>query len=197
MEGEPAWALDIGCGHGQNRKLRESFGYHYLATDLQHPAADVLVDAHRLPLDDDSVEVVLAIAVVEHLHNPFLAAREICRVLRRGGVFLGSVAFQEPYHSRSYLHHSHLGISRVLHDAGFERVLVGPSEGWNVLRAHAKNALFPGVPTLMKRAATLPIEGMHRLSWLLRTKIRPGLDPASRLACAAGAFRFVTWASGD
>jgi len=56
--------------------------------------------------------VVTAIAVMEHLYNPFLAVNEIHRVLKQGGYFIGSVASLEPYHDLSYFHMTFLAVCR-------------------------------------------------------------------------------------
>jgi SAM-dependent methyltransferase len=44
-----------------------------------------------LPFEDASFEVVVAGEIVEHLRDPDLFAREVQRVLRPGGRFVGSV----------------------------------------------------------------------------------------------------------
>ena len=41
-----------------------------------------------LPMEDQSVDVALSLAVLEHLDRPEVFGREVCRVLRPGGVLL-------------------------------------------------------------------------------------------------------------
>jgi hypothetical protein len=55
--------------------------------------------------------------VLEHLHSPWEAVREIARILRPGGWFVGSVAFLKPYHD-SYFHMTHKGVIRLLETYG-------------------------------------------------------------------------------
>jgi ubiquinone/menaquinone biosynthesis C-methylase UbiE len=50
-----------------------------------------LVSAHDLPLPDESVDVVFGIAILHHL-DLGLSAREVNRVLKKGGIAI----FQEP-----------------------------------------------------------------------------------------------------
>lgn len=52
---------------------------------------DVVADAHRLAFADCSVDVVLAISTWEHVRLPWVAAAEVARVLRFGGIaFIGT-----------------------------------------------------------------------------------------------------------
>jgi SAM-dependent methyltransferase len=61
--------------------------------------------------------------VLEHLRAPWEAAREISRVLRPGGCFVGSVAFLKPYHG-SYFHMTHEGVRELLRPVGLELEVV-------------------------------------------------------------------------
>lgn len=194
---DDAVALDLGCGTGLHREVLERAGYHYLGIDATVRGAPIHADAHALPLHDDSIDFVMSIAVFEHLSNPFLAAREVMRVLRPGGYFIGTVAFLEPFHSRSYFHHSHLGITEVLRQAGFEVEHLGPNREWSVLFAQAKNGLFPGMPKRASSALVRPIDAAHRVWWRLVGTRHDGFDENTRLVKLAGAFRFVARAPVD
>jgi SAM-dependent methyltransferase len=100
--------LDFGCGTGENSLLLARRGARVIGVDISTSlielacrrlelnglsnAADFVVgSAHDLPLDTESVDVVVGIAVLHHL-NLELAAREIFRVLKKGG----RAIFQEP-----------------------------------------------------------------------------------------------------
>lgn len=128
-------AVDLGCGHGEQRGVLEQLGYACWAIDYEGDAADDLVDAHLLPLRDESVDLVMSIAVLEHLADPVRAASEVARILKPGASFIGTVAFLEPFHDNSFFHFSHLGLSWVLHTAGFDVEEVSPIPSWDVLRA--------------------------------------------------------------
>jgi SAM-dependent methyltransferase len=87
----------------------EHLGYRYVGLDFANPAADLLGDGHALPFADASFDCVFSYAVLEHLHNPFLALRDIARVLKAGGLFLGTVSQGEPFHD-SFFHHTAWGM---------------------------------------------------------------------------------------
>ena len=112
--------LLLGCGDGGERVFLRQLGFHSFGIDIkQLQGADVIADAHRLPLQDASFDVVLSMQVLEHLHSPWLAVQEVARVLRPDGWFVGSVAFLKPYHG-SYFHMTHLGVKQLLETAGLE-----------------------------------------------------------------------------
>jgi SAM-dependent methyltransferase len=89
-------ALDIGCGEGYGVTLMRSRGLltHGLDVALDAFASPrsgpdgacwAVYDGLRLPLADDSVEVVTCFQVVEHVADPATLALEVSRVLRPGG----------------------------------------------------------------------------------------------------------------
>jgi len=57
----------------------------YTTADLESPLADVKMDVHDIPFDDQSFDVVFCNHVMEHVNNDILAMKEIYRVLRPGG----------------------------------------------------------------------------------------------------------------
>jgi SAM-dependent methyltransferase len=126
--------LNYGCGDGGDRVWLEANGYDVCAIDV-YPGVhtDYICDGHDLPFADESFEIVASIAVFEHLYQPFQAASEIYRVLRKGGAVVGSAAFLEPFHADSHFHMTHLGLREVLTFAGFHNIEIRP--GWSYLEA--------------------------------------------------------------
>lgn len=104
-----AIVLDLGCGPRDQQQPIESLGFRYIGVDMDSAAADLLVDAHCLPFKDQMFDAVLSYAVLEHLRDPYVALREIVRVLKPGGIYLGTVSQGEPFHA-SYLHHTAWGL---------------------------------------------------------------------------------------
>ena len=101
--------LDLGCGPRDQAVPIEYLGYQYVGIDYSNPQADFLADAHAIPFKDQTFDCVLSYAVLEHLHNPFIAITEIARVLKPGGVYIGTVSQGEPFHG-SYFHHTAWGL---------------------------------------------------------------------------------------
>lgn len=92
--GEGKTLLEVGCGRAA--KALHEYRKHYTrvcGVDLEIPE-EVLHDgnmtlyrgdAHELPIDSDSVDVVVTGDVLEHLEYPLKAFQEIARVLQSGG----------------------------------------------------------------------------------------------------------------
>ena len=59
---------------------------------------DIVGDIHELPLEDNSVDVILCSAVLEHVEEPQRAVKEMYRVLKKGGYCFIYVPFLYYYH---------------------------------------------------------------------------------------------------
>jgi SAM-dependent methyltransferase len=79
----------------------ESIEYRYVRFDYSNPSVD-FPDAH--PFCEDSFDCVFSYAVLEHLHSPFLTIKDIERVLKPGGLFIGTASQEEPSHA-FYIYH--------------------------------------------------------------------------------------------
>jgi SAM-dependent methyltransferase len=189
-----AWMLDLGCGTRNFESIcKEVTGFQYVGIDYAGDGPDLLADAHALPFKDHSFDFVLSIAVLEHLAFPDVAMEEAFRVLKPGGIFIGTVAFLEPFHMDSYYHMTHLGTARVLENAGFEIVAMAPNSGWSGTRAQAEMTLFPGLPRAVKRNMTSAVTPISKAMWAFRRTMRKTDRTANlrRLVETTGGYRFV------
>ncbi|MDE9367609.1 methyltransferase domain-containing protein [Luteipulveratus sp. YIM 133132] len=96
----PGRALDIGAAGGGNTRVLVEHGWSASPLEYGEDGAEVAherglpvmrADAMRLPLQDESLDLVVAFDVLEHLEDDDASAREVLRVLRRGGSFLIAV----------------------------------------------------------------------------------------------------------
>lgn len=89
---------------------------------------DLVADAHALPFADASFDFVFSLAVFEHLHSPWIAAREMARVLRPGGQAYTLCAFLQPLHGYPdhYFNATESGLARLFSD-DFTVDAAGPS----------------------------------------------------------------------
>jgi len=144
--------LDLGCGPRDQAAPAAFCGAAYVGIDYTSEAADLLADGHAVPFRDGTFDVVLSYAVLEHLYQPFLAVQEVARVLRHGGVFVGTVSQGEPFHD-SYFHHTTFGLLAVLRHAGLRAVRLWPS--YDTLHSLSTMGRYP-------RALRMMIEAVHR-----------------------------------
>lgn len=110
--------LDLGCGPRDQAVPATYLDLEYVGVDYASPSADALADAHAIPFRDETFDLVLAYAVLEHLYDPLVAIREVARVLRPDGIFFGVMSQGEPFHD-SYFHATALGLLTLLSRAGF------------------------------------------------------------------------------
>lgn len=87
------FVLNIGAGGTAER--------HPNCIEFEHKIfrhTDVVGDAHHLPFRDSVFDRVFAFNVFEHLADPKVAAREVYRVLKPGGVVVIHTAFLQGLH---------------------------------------------------------------------------------------------------
>lgn len=104
---------DIGCGYGRNKEIVESLGGEWVGVEpFEGGAHTVVASAEDLPFEDNSFDVVIMDAVLEHIPDVGKAIAEVGRILKPGGKFVGYVAFMECFHEISY---SHLSFKALEH----------------------------------------------------------------------------------
>ncbi len=135
--------LDYGCGvKADHRKNIEAMGFDWWGLEvgdskdpgtgpkLAELAANPrvkLYDGGVVPFDGASFDVVFSNQSLEHVHDCDLAIREIARVLRPGGVLVGSVSHLEPYHGFSTYNYTPYGFHVLCsrHGLRLERITPG------------------------------------------------------------------------
>ena len=107
-----ARVLDIGAGRvvEKNRRVglhalaaryeRLQQTQEYIGLEIDTGSSPSLVgDAHLRPFADATMDGVLMVSVLEHLHDPIRAVDEVHRVLRPDGIFFSYAPFYHPYHA--------------------------------------------------------------------------------------------------
>ncbi len=120
--------LDVGCGGRELSVGAEKRGLHYTGLDID----DGNFDSDPFPLGDTSVDLVVALAFIEHLQSPQNFLNEVVRVLRSGGVLALSTPnwhyasksfYDNPAHVQPY---SPPSLDTLLKAYGFKQVRVVP-----------------------------------------------------------------------
>jgi ubiquinone/menaquinone biosynthesis C-methylase UbiE len=95
--GRESITLDCGCGTGLiTRHIRTpltiGLDINLKKAKIHAPNAElVMADVEALPLRPNSVDTIVCTEVLEHIPSPEIAIQEIVSVLKRVGMFIGSV----------------------------------------------------------------------------------------------------------
>jgi len=129
-------------------------GREVIGLDI-HPghAIDVVGDAHRLSevLGVDRFAIVYSASLFEHLTKPWVAAREVARVLKVGGVALHSVPWAWPAHAEpnDFWRMSEWGLRELFgEELGFEVLDSGRSGSVSMVPDPSWREHHPTMPTL-------------------------------------------------
>ena len=141
----PGDALDIGAAGGGNTRVLRDAGWTVAALEYGAEGAEVAAerglavmraDATALPVSDDSLDLVVAFDVLEHIPDHDRAVEEVHRVLRQSGRFLVAVPADPRLwsdhdvavdHVRRY---TRVTLREVLERGGFT---IDAMDSWNVL----------------------------------------------------------------
>jgi SAM-dependent methyltransferase len=97
IPGERLSVLDVGGRYQPYRPLLRERVERYVGVDvLQTELVSVVASGEALPFAAESFDVVIATQVFEYFADPSAAAQEVWRVLKSGGVLLGSCAACTP-----------------------------------------------------------------------------------------------------
>lgn len=92
--------LEFGDARYRGRFPQQTIARYDVFDIAPGPGVTIVGDIQRCPqIPDDTYDVIVCTQVLEHVPNPFLAAAELCRVLRPGGLLLLTVPAAYPYHS--------------------------------------------------------------------------------------------------
>jgi SAM-dependent methyltransferase len=111
--------LDVGCG----RRTRTFDNCLYLEVYPSVSADLVIEPACLYPIADASLDGIGCFAVMEHMEEPWIAAREFARMLKPGGTVFIDYPFLVPVHGypSHYYNATREGLARLF-DQGFERL---------------------------------------------------------------------------
>lgn len=90
---------------------------------------NLVTDATKLPIKDNSVDMIITESTLEHIPDVELAIEEICRVVKPGGLVYISIPFLMPFHAspNDYFRLTHEGIKHKF--AAFQEYRSGMNGG--------------------------------------------------------------------
>jgi len=157
--------LDAGCG---DMTLNDPC---IIRMDIKlTPYVDVVGDLHSLPFRPASIDFIFALAVFEHLRQPFIASNEIYTTLKPGGYVYAECNFVFAYHG--YPHHyfnaSIQGLQQVFSRFTELRVGVAPYQ----MPSFALESLLRTYLALFKAESPVEIQFVKSVRNLFRYPIR-------------------------
>jgi len=118
--------VDLGAGDFLFPGLFENADYK--GVDISSsPLVSVIADINKpLPFEGCFADIIYASNTIEHIHNPQNFFRESFRILKPGGMIIGTVPFLRPLHCEpaDYLRYTPFMLNKLLADAGFIKVEV-------------------------------------------------------------------------
>ena len=121
--------VDLGCGDQYIRKAFEDRGATYRGVDID----ECNLEVQSFPVEDNSHDVAVCLALIEHLQDPGHFLAETLRVLKPGGLLwlstpdieaCGAKFWNDPTHVHPYTRAS---LRMVLRMNGYADVLVTPN----------------------------------------------------------------------
>ena len=132
--------LDAGAGNGNKEKFCKHLNYisqdiaEYVGNEeaeglhtgeVDYSKLNIVSDIIDIPLDDESLDVILCVEVSEHVENPLLVFKEFSRLLKKNGKLILTAPFNSLTHYAPY--HYSTGFSKFY----YEKHL--PSYGFEIL----------------------------------------------------------------
>ena len=134
---------------------------------------DMVFDA-VLPFKADTVDLIVSIAVLEHMHNPGVAVAEMLRCLKPGGEILVYVPFTQPIHAapHDYQRWTAAGLRELFSDFSVVEVGVGagPMSGflwvfqeWISILISFGNSVVKDLSFMVAMLLTFPLKYLDHL----------------------------------
>jgi SAM-dependent methyltransferase len=153
---------DIGCGYGRNRKLVESVGGEWVGVEpFEGGGHTVTANAEDLPFEDESFDVVVMDAVLEHIPDVGAAISETARILKPGGCFVGYAAYMECFHEISYSHLSFMALEHYSKINGLKLERIGGARRFGI-DYHLGVLLYPLPCNWLRGLIAMGIRGTFR-----------------------------------
>ena len=66
--------------------MYRSAPYSYITADLESPLADMHFDVQSIPMEENSVDIIICNHLLEHVESDHKALKEMYRIMRSGGM---------------------------------------------------------------------------------------------------------------
>jgi SAM-dependent methyltransferase len=155
--------LDLGCGIMPYKEYitQNSVCIKYIGVDFEKPAGaeyemikpDLFWDGISIPLEDSSVDTILATELLEHCAHPDIILKEAFRVLRPGGHIIFTVPFIWNIHLVPYdeYRYTPFALKRLLANSGFINIELKALGLWDASLAQMLGIWYKNRPSRFKK----------------------------------------------
>jgi 2-polyprenyl-3-methyl-5-hydroxy-6-metoxy-1,4-benzoquinol methylase len=153
--------VDLGCGDRYLENAIKSAGGFYYGFDI----SDADFEKEHIPAKDNSYDIAICLALIEHLADPGFFLSEIKRVLKPGGILWLSTPdievskfsfWDDPTHVHPYTRKS---LRMVLNMTGFSSVKICPN-----YRCKPKSYYLESKFNFFRAKYLMPFSGTSKLS---------------------------------
>lgn len=131
--------LDVGCGNKPYRNRFPDSVNEYVGCDVEQSSlqvVDKICPATSLDFTDGSFDTVFCTQVLEHVYDHKQVFKEIIRVLKPEGYFIGSLPMSWPHHEvpHDFFRFTKYGLEGLIKETGFEVEYIKANGGkWALL----------------------------------------------------------------
>ncbi len=120
--------LDVGCGDCFLKKPFELRGYNYTGIDID----TIDFNTDQFLFDDNSFDLIICLAVIEHVENPSFFISEIFRTMKKNAILFISTPNWTYSHKSFYDDYTHVrpytkkSLEKILDDNNFKNISILP-----------------------------------------------------------------------
>jgi SAM-dependent methyltransferase len=115
----------VNIGSGNTHLLKDIINVDL----IDYKNVNIVSDIDRLPFRNNSIDILINIAVLEHVKNPDGVVEEINRVLKPGGVVYSYIPFLQPFHASPFDYNRYTSEGIINLYRNFELMSVKPTAG--------------------------------------------------------------------
>lgn len=174
----PGSILDLGAGDAPYKPLFTSLGRPYLCADLGDDAAIPISSGQPVPLEDESVALVVSFQVLEHVWDLDWYLGQCWRLLAPDGRLVLSTHGTWLYHPHptDFRRWTRDGLERELEERGFEvlntKSAVGPLAWTTQFRALGFHQVMSRIPVI-GNALAAPFGALFNAQMLIEDRFTP------------------------
>jgi ubiquinone/menaquinone biosynthesis C-methylase UbiE len=179
--------IDIGCGSGWTKKIVEESGGEWVGVEpFTTDPSIIKASAENLPFEDNTFDVAIMHAVLQHIPDVSKAFKEVSRILSPGGILVGYSAFMECFHEISYSHLSFKAIEYYAQSNGMKLEKISGGKAFGI-DYHLMVLLYPLKINWLRKAIAALIRTIFKIKskfayLLLRYKRKYNKQKAKQMA---------------